>query len=267
MYKIRHKKFLLRENVKNGLFDDIYEVTEQCLAPIIKDQSNRGRSWDRCYRFFQEYHRPNQTQRETPKEMVCLHLGFYLASWGMFRGSGSLMHKDYSIYEQVVSLILQPEYEALWEPEFFRGLLTSENQIQSDSQEISLIFKLKKQIEDYINSLTVIKNHLEDVENAHATDTIISKILMGTIGCTPAYDMYFRKGLSTCEIYRCGSLTETSFARLLNICRENRIWSKLQERPVEHYGVVYPVLRVVDFYFWTKGFNVEISRKRLSSTQ
>jgi hypothetical protein len=237
------------------LFNDFYEVTEQCLAPIIKDQSSRGRSWDRCYRFFQKYHGSNQKQRETPKEMVCLHLGFYLASWGMFRGSGSLMHKDYTIYEQVVNLIFQHEYEALWKPEFFRDLLTSNNRIRHDSQEISLIFKLKKQIEDYINSLTVIKNRLEDVENAHATDTIISKILMGTIGCTPAYDTYFRKGLSACKICRCGSLTGTSFAKLLNICRENRIWSKLQKRPVEYYGVVYPVMRMVDLYFWTKGFN------------
>ena len=252
----------------DGLFDDLYEVTEQCLVPIIKDQSSRGRSWDRCYSFFQEYHGSNQKQRETAKELVCLHLGFYLASWGMFRGSGTLIQKDYTIYEQVANLILQHEYEALWEPKFFRDLLTSDNRIRHDSQEISLIFKLKKQIEDYINSLTVIKNRFEDVEKAHATDTIISKILMGTIGCTPAYDTNFRKGLSACEIYRCGSLTATSFARLLNICRVKGIWPKLQERPVEYYGVVYPVLRVVDLYFWTKGFNARRDlRKRSSSTE
>lgn len=231
------------------------------MAPIVQDPTHRGRSWDRCYSFFQCYNGLNEKEQRAKRELACLHLGFYLASWGMFRGSGTLIQKDYTIYGRIVNLILQHEYETLWKPEFFRNLLTSDNRIQHDSQEISLIFKLEKQIRNYINSLTVIKNHLEDVENAHATDTIISKILMGTIGCTPAYDIYFRKGLSTCEICRCGSFTTTSFARLLNICRENGIWIMLQEQPVEYYGVVYPVLRVVDLYFWTKGFNANYNNR------
>ena len=249
------------------LFDDLYEVTEQCLIPIIKDKSCRGRSWDRCYSFFCKYHGSNQEKRETTKELACLHLGFYLASWGMFRGSGTLIQKDYTIYKEVVNILLQNEYEALWEPDFFRDILISDNPIRHNRQEISSIFKLKKQIGDYINGLTVIRNHFSDVENAHATETIVTKILMGTIGCTPAYDTYFRKGLSVCEIRQCGTSNITSFANLLNICRENRIWSKLQEQPIECYKVNYPVMRVVDLYFWTKGFNAEYISKRQSSTQ
>lgn len=252
---------MLRISPTNRVFNDLYEIAEQCLTPIVQDPANRGRSWDRCYSFFQQYHTLNPEQQQARKEPACLHLGFYLASWGMFRGSGFLIHKDYTIYEGVIDLLLSEEYEALWEPEFFEDLLTGDNRIQHDSQEISLIFTLKQQIKNYVNGLTVIKNHLEDVENAHATDTVISKILMGTIGCTPAYDTYFRKGLSTCEIYRCGSFTTTSFARLLNICRQNSLLATLQQRPIQYHCVVYPVMRVVDLYFWTKGFNANYNNR------
>jgi len=245
----------------NVIFDDLYQLAEECLVPIVRDQANRARSWDRCYSFFQRYHGGGREQQQANKELACLHLGFYLASWGMFRGSGSLIHKDYTIYEGVIDLLLAQEYEGLWGLDFFKDLLTSEDQISEDNEQVGLIFSLKGQIQDYINGLTIIKNHQSPEENARATDTIITKILMGTLGCTPAYDTYFRKGLAACDIRRCGSFTIRSFVKLLNVFWENRLWSKLQEQPVECYRVVYPLMRVVDLYFWTKGFNANMNNR------
>jgi hypothetical protein len=60
----------------NGLFDDLYDVAAECLKPLVKDPANRGRSWDRCYSFFQKYHRFNQKQRQANRELACLHLVF-----------------------------------------------------------------------------------------------------------------------------------------------------------------------------------------------
>ena len=81
----------------NGVFNDLHIVAEQCLSPIVEDPANRGRSWDRCYSFFQRYHELSREKQKAKKELACLHLGFFLASWGMFRGSGSLMQKEYTI--------------------------------------------------------------------------------------------------------------------------------------------------------------------------
>jgi len=36
---------------------------------------------------------------------LALHLGFYLASWGMYRGSTGLLQKDYQIHIEAVSII------------------------------------------------------------------------------------------------------------------------------------------------------------------
>lgn len=36
---------------------------------------------------------------------MALNLGFYLASWGMYRGSSFLVHKDYTVHEGAVRIL------------------------------------------------------------------------------------------------------------------------------------------------------------------
>ena len=54
------------------------------------DQSvyHRGKSWEHCYTFFRKY----KTLRNDKLlvDYAALHLGFFLASWGMLRGSSFL---------------------------------------------------------------------------------------------------------------------------------------------------------------------------------
>lgn len=45
-------------------------------------RTSRSRSWDYCYNYFQDQPEPTQDL-----ERSCLQLGYYLASWGMLRGS------------------------------------------------------------------------------------------------------------------------------------------------------------------------------------
>lgn len=240
----------------NGIFDDLNELAEEALAPIVIDPANRGRSWDRCYNFFQNYRTLNATQQKTNRELACLHLGFYLASWGMFRGSGFLINKDYTIYEGVIDLLLRQEYEGLWDTHLFQELLTGEEQVSEDDNNVGLIFELADQIKTYFSELTIIRNHHADEEGVQATDTIVTKILLGTLACTPAYDEYFKVGLDACGLHPHSSFSVPSMVRILNACRENGLWPALQQHPIECYGVIYPMMRVVDLYFWTKGFNL-----------
>ncbi len=249
----------------NGIFDDLYQVAEECLSLMYRDPANRERSWDRCYSFFQQYHLLNKEQQQAKKELACLHLGFYLASWGMFRGSGSLIYKDYTIYAEIIEILFEEQYEGLWGLDFFQDMLIGEDQISEDNEQVRLIFSLKGQIQEYIERLTIIKNHHSPEENASATDTIITKILLGTLACTPAYDTYFPRGLRVCGIDQCGSLTVGCFTRLLNIFREHGLWQRLQRHPIQYqeqpnqHPVTYPIMRVVDLYLWEKGFRDEVN--------
>jgi len=239
----------------NGVFGDLDQVAEECLSPIVRDPANRGRAWDQCYTFFQSYRQQDQGERQANQKLACLHLGFYLASWGMFRGSGPLLQKDYTIYEGIIKTLLNLDYAGLWQADFFANLLAGEQEI--GQKQVGLIFQLKAQIENYVNDLQIIRRPHAPLENAHCTDTITSKILLGTVACTPAYDRYFCEGVAACELDRCGRFTPGCFTRLLNVCREHGLWDTLQGQPTERHQVAYPVMRVVDLYFWKKGFDTE----------
>ena len=55
----------------------------------------RYASFDYCFNHFQEAREAGQTERLADKDLLlsCLQLGFYLASWGMMRGSGDLLQR------------------------------------------------------------------------------------------------------------------------------------------------------------------------------
>jgi hypothetical protein len=69
----------------------------------------RYASFDYCFNYFQEARDNHETTRlahDDRLELSCLHLGFYLASWGMMRGSGGL--HGHSLHELVPSLPSRP---------------------------------------------------------------------------------------------------------------------------------------------------------------
>ncbi len=60
-----------------------------------RDPGARYASFDYCFNHFQE-HRTAVAEWGEPAgmEVSCLHLGFYLASWGMLRGSAELLQRS-----------------------------------------------------------------------------------------------------------------------------------------------------------------------------
>ena len=58
---------------------------------------HRYKSWEHCYFFFKKLRNKELSERDI--ELAQLHLAFYLASWGMYRGSSFLLQKDYTVYE------------------------------------------------------------------------------------------------------------------------------------------------------------------------
>ena len=82
---------------------------------------------------------------------MCLHLAFYLASWGMYRGSSFLLQKDYRVHYDVVKEILNERYNSLWNIDCEE--LTKENNL-------NLIFEISEKIREiYIRK----RNNLDDM--------------------------------------------------------------------------------------------------------
>lgn len=82
---------------------------------IEGDQYHRYRSWEHCYSFFQKCH---ASKNDNSVDAATLHLAFYLASWGMYRGSSQLLQKDYRVHTQIVAEILDDKYSSLWGMDF-----------------------------------------------------------------------------------------------------------------------------------------------------
>lgn len=78
------------------------------VEPRLKDaerQSSNLNSWRYCYNAFSD---PSAT-----RESLALHLGFYLASWGMMRGSSFLREFDYTVHLPIVDILRSPDARQL----------------------------------------------------------------------------------------------------------------------------------------------------------
>lgn len=209
------------------------------IRRFLQDEGNdplkRGLSWNYCYNFFQN-NRPNKPIE--PDDLACLHLGFYLASWGMYRGSGGLLKKNFNIYREIIRILFAEEFATLWEIGEDNNWLAANNQ----QQEVTNLFTLKQRLEAFFQQNQI---------NNTTWDTLITKLLLGTMGCAPAYDTYFTNGLRNCNI-RPLSFSQNSFANILNWCREHQNEINDVRQEIEEVQQ-YPLMKIVDMYFWRVG--------------
>ena len=93
---------------------DSYNVSMQNVLAfyeyIVNDPHHRYRSWDHCYSYFQGLV-PSSTKKDI--DLASVHLAFYLASWGMYRGSSFIIWKDYQIHIPTIRTLLEQQYRPL----------------------------------------------------------------------------------------------------------------------------------------------------------
>ncbi|MCF6276651.1 MAG: hypothetical protein L3J07_02255 [Candidatus Magasanikbacteria bacterium] len=200
---------------------------------INNDNNHRYKSWEHCYLYF------IKNEKDIDVDIACLHLSFYLASWGMYRGSSPLLWKDYLIHKPVVEKILK-NYKYLQKFNYEK------------KEHINSFFELKKDIKEcYEKEIIVVKNK----DNKYiASDTLITKILLGTLGCVPAYDKYFKDGLKEEEIKPL-SFTKKSINEIIKFYKENKVEFDKAQKSIKNIGKInYPIMKLIDMYFWQIGF-------------
>jgi len=88
----------------------MHEKIENFIREYLdkRKAEKRYTSFDYCYNYFYSFFEDNQQsqlQRDENLEFSCLHLGFYLASWGMFRGSSPLLDRSLVYFEDLIKKI------------------------------------------------------------------------------------------------------------------------------------------------------------------
>jgi len=231
----------LVKNVK-----EFYKKLEQC-------PNDRYLSWEHCYEAF--YQERNSSSPNLEK--LCLHLGFYLASWGMYRGSSFLLQRDYLIHREPICILLDADYEALWGIKA-RKLCRTE---RGANENLYLISNLSERLTMYYEKVrwAVCKDARKGVPKIDVSQTLITKILMGTMGCCPAYDRYFVNGIGGGVAgYRfCKTFSSNSLAELAEFYDSNNSVLDSVGRKTRKLKLPYPQMKIVDMAFWKQGFDAE----------
>ncbi|OYW72448.1 MAG: hypothetical protein B7Z37_24860 [Verrucomicrobia bacterium 12-59-8] len=222
------------------------EIKKQILVfhdRLARDSHHRYRSWEHCFHHFRQ-----RSTFTTPEHLdtASLHLAFYLASWGMYRGSSALLWKDYRIHQPAVAELLDSAYSSLWDLDL--------RDATDDSRIASLITLLSDGLRaTYRQQITEVDGTPRDFQSS---DTLITKILLGTLGCAPACDRYFILG------FRHAGLTYSRFSKsfLIKVLRFYRThateFQETRDTIMQKGGISYPPMKLIDMYFWQLGCNL-----------
>ena len=136
----------------------------------------RDASFDYCFNYFQtfrEQHTVEQMASPAHLRESCFQLGFYLASWGMLRGSSFLSKKSAKFYVPIIETIANAN-PLLWDID--AHCYTTDN--------IALILTFKEEVAQALGKTN------------NPSDILVTKIMLGVFGNVPAFDDYFTKGFS-----------------------------------------------------------------------
>ena len=137
--------------------EDLIENIEYFTEKLNEDH-HRYHSWEKCYEYFQDKVINNPDYNEDDGDYAALILGFYLTSWGMYRGSSRLLTEyTYTIHRDAIDII-------------------------------------RNNRDNLFNCYNGLVNYYSE-KKISPTDTLISKIILGTLGLMPAYDRFFVEGI------------------------------------------------------------------------
>lgn len=214
----------------------IRQTDIELVISDFKDKSkpdDRYTSFDYCFNYFRS------TKDLTDDiEKSCLVLGFYLASWGMLRGSSFLLQHSINHFKPTILYINSLE-KSVWD-------------IDVDNYD-------EKNIEIIIEIYNEIRKRL--IPNGNTDLTLVTKVLLGVFGFIPAFDNYF------CETFRklfdgkCGfrKVNKASLSFIHNFYQENN--SSIDNLSYNTFTtdflsgkktkLNYPKAKIIDMY----GFN------------
>jgi hypothetical protein len=219
---------------------------KECILLFNKemddDPYHRYYSWEHCYSYFQKLRSSKNSEN---LDKAILHLAFYLASWGMYRGSSRLLQKDYRVHTRIVEELLESKYDQLWHLDF--------DTINPEGPEVNLVILLEERLEHIYADLQI-----------SPTKTLVTKVLLGTYGCIPAYDELFINGVTYWNQELPGEYQPkfpahfglNSYRGLIKFYREHKNDIHGAKRTISEIGMNYPVMKLIDMYFWNLGYQL-----------
>jgi hypothetical protein len=180
------------------------------FTKILKDPQNSYKSWEFCYLYF--------GKKPFNSYQASLLLYQYLTGFGMLRASSPLFIKNF--------LFLKPVTKFLIKHRDLRGM-----PINKISTYIEDILRVKKDLKTLLSSTFI------------PTDTLVTKIMMGSLGCIPAFDTNFIKGIKKLGISK-------NIQRIAELFGKDNIQEVRKRLALPDF---YSDMRIIDMYFWHLG--------------
>lgn len=197
----------------------------------------RYASFDYCFNHFQEARESGATAKladDDHRMLSCLQLGFYLASWGMMRGSGDLLQRSARDLVPVIEMIAA-EPASTWDLDA-HCLGTRTDEVLALSRRVRRAFSVP------------------------ASDILVTKTMLGVFGCVPALDRYFRIG------FGCQTLCADALVRVGNFYMghqakidAHRIFTLDFDSGLDTKRR-YSRAKIIDMIFFQEGLNRERGR-------
>jgi hypothetical protein len=222
---------------------DIEKVIQK-YSSSFSDEQHRFHSWNHCFTYF-------NSEKPFNAQIAALHLAFYLASWGMYRGSSFLLWKDYTVHIGAVDIL--KNYSFLKKLDFIN--------IENLGVEYKKIFELKKELVKYYSDVRKASD-LACKRDA-ISDTLVTKVMLGALGCVPAYDRYLKHGLNT--LHLCGTtFNEKNFWTIIEFYKDNADEFMTAQANPGLTGAT--TMRLVDMYFWQVGYDNSPKQTKIITT-
>lgn len=224
------------ENMPTMAADVAVQLIRDYFNETVKDPHGRYMSWRHCYRVFSENR--NITDEQVI-DYLSLHLAIYLASWGMLRNS-FLLQKDYKVHIPIVKIIQEQKYNPL------HGISAVELR---EEHSLDLLNDITERIRDcYARE----KPSIDGITN-NATDTLVTKILLGTLGCVPAFDRYYINSVKKNHISK-GLFSRNSVRSVAKFYTDNLETFENLRHELSECGIEYPPMKLMDMCFWQDAY-------------
>jgi hypothetical protein len=190
----------------------------------------RYASFDYCFNYFQDAWDTQQTAvlaSDDRLELSCLHLGFYLASWGMMRGG---LHGR-SLKELVpVVQAIAAEPAATWELDVpgysYAG----------------------------ITAVLALADRIQAAYTFAASSVLVTKTMLGVFGCIPAFDRFFRLGFGRAALDRATLIKISGFYTANRTALQATQVYTLDFATEQDTSRRYTQAKIIDMIFFQEGY-------------
>lgn len=218
---------------------------DRVAKALTDDPHHRLYSWDHSHAVWKAFLSGSASEDHTT-----LSLAFYLASWGMYRGSSDLLFRDYKVLTPTVVFLKEAAHpRSAWTD----CLFSDENPDPLSKRIAELAGDLKKALVPKLKRPDVPSHHPQP------SDILLSKILLNTLGCVPAFDTEVKRALEDLlPNYTAGDAFRLPVLKAVGqLARANRtLIEKGQGSLREKCGVLYPLTKVLDLYLWIHGNSI-----------